>query len=995
MDSKTVKTSITFLEEAEVLICGSTLFACDLALRAARAGKRTVLAMERTNPFYEGISCLRSWVDEEAGVSEFTPLLGEVLSNEETSTRANGRAYFNPTKAALDIEDLLCEAGVRFYYNAPVAVTLADGGRLCGVGFGGEPGLFAVESSLVIDATPNATIARAAGVEFVPSSGPRHAHYVVELSEPAEPASTEFTAGNGIAARVDLHHYYACFDLTLPEGATGPLAHARDFERIYQAALEFSGRLPHRRFRGADACLTSGADVLQSDDGRVPGFENLFAFGPLAARGNRDGQLLLKDPLALFRAFPAAAEVLERHHVPPPRPRPVYEVLNHGVAGDTEPDPSLTHSLRDPGFCEPGAEIADVLFAPPEPVVRTDLVVAGCGTSGAAAAYQASKLGIETLCVDRAAEVGGTNTVGGVTNLFYGNPTKGFEDFYTAIGAHNDGLNAPAFFSAVKGSGAQVLLSTSLCGVAVEGEKVRCLYVVTPDGLAAVSGTQFIDATGDGSLAAWAGCPYTFGCERDDMTLWASFASFRPGRPEAKRQFLTPGDERSPSDTTRVILSMRRNVTPQGGPHISPPFYIAPRETRHITGHKTVTFLDVLAGRKFADGVFRAISPIDTKGVAASDLAKAGFIPSERLEVFEVTIPFAAMVPLKLDNVIIAGKAYSITSDALAMARMQRDLFAMGLVAGQAAKLVFTRQVPPRDVPIPELQAILMSQGLLRADDLAADDRGLGGTADELAARVAAATSLADALTDSARLLLADRRDALRALGKHAGKMTPALGRLLCFMGDARGIDYQLAELERMVSSGVLPMELYTTSGTPHLLPDHGFAPLPALMINNLALASEERVLPILGKVVEGLDVDSGAFNPIWGYTYSLAYTLERLARPEGAMFLKRVMAGELFQDRLVDRNGDLRGCSDIKAERLAYLRLCLSRALARCGDVDGCLELCTFLNEARVCFARSARAELAAVTGQDFGFDADAWGDWLKENRAAIGPVPLRSRLL
>ena len=782
--------------------------------------------------------------------------------------------------------------------------------------------------------------------------------------------------------------------MVLPEGASGPFAYAEDIGRIYEASLEFSPKLPSRRFRGADAYLTSGDGLLQSDGGRVTGFDNFYVFGPLAVPGNQDGQLLLKDPLALFKAFPRAAETVAAEYLPLTKPRPLYVLMNDGTGDEVEPSQELSHSLCDPQFSEPGAEGADVVFAPPKATARADLVVAGCGTSGVAAAYQAGKQGIETLCVDRAAETGGTNTVGGVTNLFYGNDTKAFQDFYATIGAHNDGLNAPAFFSAIKSSGAQVLLSMTLCGVAVAGERVRALYVATPDGLAAVTGEHFIDATGDGSLAAWAGSPYTFGCERDDVTLWASFASFRPGRPEAKRQFLTPGDERSPSDTTRVILSMRRNVTPQGGAHTSPAFYIAPRETRHITGHRTVTFLDVLAGRKFCDGVFRAISPIDNKGVAASDLAKAGFIPEYRLEVFEVTVPFQAMVPLGLDNVIVAGKAYSVTSDALAMARMQRDLFAMGLVAGHAAKLVFTKQLPPWEIPVPELQAILMAQGVLAPDDIAADDMGLGATPGELAERVAHAPSLTEGLESSARLLLADHRTALDELHRHTGSMTPTLGRLLCFMKDPQGIEHQLAELDRMVSGEELPLELYLSGGTPHLMPDHGFAPLPALMINNLALAGEERLLPILAKVVDRLEVDSGEFDPIWGYTYSLAYALERLALPQGAPLLKKVMAGSLFQNRIVHRGGDLRRCSDIKAERLAYLRLCLARALARCGSLDGCLELCEFLNEARVSFARNARHELGTVTRRDFGFDPIAWRNWLTENRSALKPTPFTARL-
>ena len=973
--------SITFLERADVLICGSTLLACDLALRAARAGKRTVLAMERTNPFYEGISCLRSWIDQ-ADAAAVPALLQNVIAGKGTAQAKDGRVYFNPTRAALDIEDALCAAGVRFYYNSPAVSALGADGRLAGVAFGGKPGLFAVESPLVLDCTPSATVARAAGAKCTPIAGPRRASYVVELSRPTSPSKASFTSSSHLKADVQMHHYYACFDMVLPSGAEGPFAHAEDFARVYEASLEFSSKLPESRFRGADAYLSSGADRLQCEDGQPAGLDNLRVFGPLTVPGNQDGQLLLRNALALHKAFPDAGRTVEDKMPPLPARRPRYELLNRGVAGSEEAPPALTHGLRDPGFGEPESQVAEVAFVPPPPSLKSDLIVAGGGTSGVAAAFQAGQSGVRTLCIDSAPELGGTNTVGGVTNLWFGNPTKAFSDYYKAVGAKNDGLNAPGFFRSLKGVGCQVLMISPICGVATDGRTLRRAYVATPTGLAAVEARQYIDATGDGSLAAWGGCEYTFGGERDEMTLWASFASFRPGKPEAMRQFLTPCDARSARDATRTIVAMRRNRTPQGGLHTSPPFYLAPRETRHIRGGKTVTYVDVLAGRKFADGVFRAISNIDTKGIASSDAAKSGFIPPDRMAKFEVTVPLAAMLPRGLDNLIIAGKAYSITNDALAMARMQRDMIAMGLVAGHAVAMVFSRGVPARAIPVGELQQLLLDKGVLRASDVAADDLGTDDPPEVLARRVAEAPTLEAALGDSAKLLLLRRDKALAALEPYAARMTSPLARLLCFLKHRAGIDHQLAELEEMLPDGRLPQELYIKGGTPHLLPDHGFAPLPALMMYNIARAGDARVLPLLGKVVERLNVDSaGNFNSLWGYAYALASSLERLAAPEGAALLKKAMAGKLFHDRLVTLRDDPRRCADITAERLGYLRLCMARALARCGDAAGCLELCSYLHEARVCYARCARAELAAVTGQDFSFNGFEWKSWIEAN--------------
>ena len=83
--------ALVFHEATEVLICGSTLFAIELALQTAKAGKRTVLAMERVNPLFEHIACLQSWCPADA----IPELLRSVCSNSKTSTTIAGRCYYN------------------------------------------------------------------------------------------------------------------------------------------------------------------------------------------------------------------------------------------------------------------------------------------------------------------------------------------------------------------------------------------------------------------------------------------------------------------------------------------------------------------------------------------------------------------------------------------------------------------------------------------------------------------------------------------------------------------------------------------------------------------------------------------------------------------------------------------------------------------------------------------------------------------------------------
>jgi hypothetical protein len=105
---------------------------------------------------------------------------------------------------------------------------------------------------------------------------------------------------------------------------------------------------------------------------------------------------------------------------------------------------------------------------------------------------------------------------------------------------------------------------------------------------------------------------------------------------------------------------------------------------------------------------------------------------------------------------------------------------------------------------------------------------------------------------------------------------------------------------------------------------------------------------------------------------------------------LRHVLGSVFEHSHAIKRAGDLRACQYVPGERMAYLQMALSRALLRCGDGEGAVRLCEFLDEARVCLARAARSELVAATGRDFGFDAKAWRAWLAERGADIRPNPL-----
>jgi hypothetical protein len=126
------------------------------------------------------------------------------------------------------------------------------------------------------------------------------------------------------------------------------------------------------------------------------------------------------------------------------------------------------------------------------------------------------------------------------------------------------------------------------------------------------------------------------------------------------------------------------------------------RETRRIRGEYTLTADDVLAARKFPDGIARCSYPIDIHSPTG-----AGTIIRDVPRGDHYEIPYRCLVPIGVDNLLVAGRCVSATHEAQASLRVMPQCFAMGEAAGTAAALAVERSIPPREVDGHELRAVL------------------------------------------------------------------------------------------------------------------------------------------------------------------------------------------------------------------------------------------------------------------------------------------------
>ena len=315
-------------------------------------------------------------------------------------------------------------------------------------------------------------------------------------------------------------------------------------------------------------------------------------------------------------------------------------------------------------------------------------------------------------------------------------------------------------------SGARILLHSFCTDVlaADGGRRVAGVVVDGKRGLLRIAARQVVDATGDADICFRAGAPCeqagehepaqtlttTFRLANVDVERARSFpkdelhALMREAN--ASGRFQLPREEGSihrtpqlgvmlaimtridghdptdPESLTAAEIAGRRQVREyvrflvecvpgyQGARLVALSTQIGIRETRRIEGDYRLTVEDVLGARKFADTIGQCGAPVedhhggrDTRWV---------YIPEGGV----YDIPFRALIPRGLDNVLVAGRCLSATHEAHASCRSMGQCMAMGEAAGTAAALCAAGDTDPRGLDVGLLQDRLVGGGAVLYD---------------------------------------------------------------------------------------------------------------------------------------------------------------------------------------------------------------------------------------------------------------------------------------
>lgn len=376
-----------------------------------------------------------------------------------------------------------------------------------------------------------------------------------------------------------------------------------------------------------------------------------------------------------------------------------------------------------------------------------DIIVCGGGCAGFCAAVAAARMGARTALVEKYNAPGGILTVLGSCSIDQFNnpfiPDKkmviegiGWE---FVMRLHREGfaripdMNAPRQNHEQYGikvnpvaaakimddmlleSGVRLYYGQSVVHAFREEDRIESILISTRTGLKQLKAQIYIDCTGDGELAAFAGAGFVTG--DGNGTLQPGTLRFYPAV-ASEDPILDFGDNRNhvqldttDSDSvTRAEITARSMMLEQmkkGDRIMAVAPAVAPREGRRIEGLTKMTAEDYCSGKVFPDSVCYSYWFVDIHRSGAP--AHIRYITHENTP----TIRLSAMISRDLTNLMMAGRCVSSDREVNSALRVKASCMAMGQAAGTAAAMCVEDDIPIREISPEKLRAVLEKNGAI------------------------------------------------------------------------------------------------------------------------------------------------------------------------------------------------------------------------------------------------------------------------------------------
>lgn len=414
---------------------------------------------------------------------------------------------------------------------------------------------------------------------------------------------------------------------------------------------------------------------------------------------------------------------------------------------------------------------------------RSQVLVVGAGPAGIGAALAAARAGASVQLIESAGCLGGVWTAGMLTKIIDGGRKTGImQEILQAMAARGSEVARktkgeiydPELMKVVLeelcvSAGMKIQLHTQLVGAVTDAQK-RLVAVVTESksGRQAWVADRFIDCSGDGDLAAQAGCRFEVGinaaCECQPMSLMALLtgldaaavpefirevagekaksnmvklmrdAGMKPSYSAPTLRLLHAGifslmtnheygvpayDAGKISEATirarREVHQIVADLRKLGGPWkdvavVATAEQIGVREGRRIRGRAQVTVDDIVAGKKHADAVCRVNFGFDVHNVRPGDMFSGLDEIEQEVKKYRALgakpydIPLGALIAADVDGLLMAGRCISGDFIAHSSYRVTGNAVPMGESAGRAAVASVKLGKMPHDLTAADLK---------------------------------------------------------------------------------------------------------------------------------------------------------------------------------------------------------------------------------------------------------------------------------------------------
>ncbi|MBN2312281.1 MAG: FAD-dependent oxidoreductase [Sedimentisphaerales bacterium] len=413
-------------------------------------------------------------------------------------------------------------------------------------------------------------------------------------------------------------------------------------------------------------------------------------------------------------------------------------------------------------------------------VERADVVVCGAGPAGVAAAMAAARCGAKTRLIEVNGCLGGIWTAGLLCWILDTKDKPGLlvEIMSRILEKQAGYVNKPGYSFAYDvevmkwlleqmcvEAGVRIQLHTRVVAAARDKQdRFNLAITESKSGRQAWAGKVFIDATGDGDLAALAGCGFDLGRPKDGKTQPMSMMAILAGvQFEQIKEFVRGTEKNSNVPKLKLLAELRKagvdssygkptlfrihddlfclaanheyDVLPTSAANLTEATmraraeinslvnalrrvggvwknlrlvatneHIGVREGRRIHGLYTVSAEDLKQGLRHKDSICRVYFGVDVHSVSESE-GKGITRTGVRSRAYD--IPLRSLIAKDVNGLMMAGRCISGDFIAHSSYRVTGNAVALGQAAGLTAALAAKTHCLPQDVPWEQIKTTL------------------------------------------------------------------------------------------------------------------------------------------------------------------------------------------------------------------------------------------------------------------------------------------------